>query len=831
MVAILTIAAACCLGYWGASLGLWTLFAAAVLAVYTAPVGLWAVFAAIAAMFNVRPIRRRLLSVPILLVMRKFKLVPQISETERTALQAGDVWIEGELFSGKPDFARIAQEPAAIPLTQAEQKFLDGPVEELCKILHDWDIWKARDLPAEAWKLIKRERFFGMVIPEQYGGLGFSARAHSEVLCKLASRSGAACVTVMVPNSLGPAELLVQYGTEEQKQHYLPRLATGEEIPCFALTEPDAGSDAASIQSSGNVFKGSDGKLYLKLNWNKRWITLAAISTVLGLAFRLRDPDHLLGPTTDLGITCALIPSRTPGVTVNRRHDPMGVPFYNSPTQGKDVVVPIDAIIGGPAWAGRGWQMLMESLAAGRGISLPALTTGGAKLAARVASAHSVVRKQFGVSIGKFDGVVEALARIGGTVYLMDAARKFTLAGIDQGRHPPIVTAIAKYHFTELGRQVINDAMDILGGQGISRGPSNLLSNGYIATPIAITVEGANILTRTLMIFGQGALRAHPYAFSELEAIQTGDAKKFDTAFWSHIGHVIRNGFRFVLLSLSRGRFSRAPENSNNFSRKYWRKLAWASAAFAFVSDLTMAMFGGSLKFKERITGRFADILSWMYLGTATLRRFDMEREYKDLPYFTWAMDTCFNEMTTAFEGILANFHSPVIDSILGRLIRGPVLWLTRLNPITRVGASPSDQTGSEVAALMQHPGVQRDRIFGDIYIPHAPDVMDSEPEPLYRLENAFKLTIESESVAADVRKAIRRRLIQKNPLPQATREAFEKGFITEAEYNSFEKAEVARAQAIRVDDFGLAEYLGVREVGTHSPPTRQKPFKPEVAA
>ncbi|MEK7357047.1 MAG: acyl-CoA dehydrogenase, partial [Bdellovibrionota bacterium] len=496
------------LGFTGAPLILWTIAGAVMLYGFGAPMWSMIAFLAVMAIFNIRPVRRILVSSGLMKIMAP--IMPVISDTEKAALDAGVVWVEGELFSGKPDFKKMMAEPYP-ELTPEEKAFMDGPVERLCGAIDDWEVWQTRDLPPAAWEIMKKDRFLGMIIPKEYGGLGFSALAHSAVIQKLSSRSVPACISVMVPNSLGPAELLVHYGTEEQKKHYLPRLATGEEIPCFALTEPTAGSDAGSITSSGTLFKGDDGKLYLRLNWNKRWITRAAISTTLGLAFRLRDPENLLGKGEDVGITCALIPSKTPGVVIGRRHDPLGAPFYNCPTQGKDVVVSIDAVVGGAEGCGKGWGMLMECLAAGRGVSLPAQSAGGAKLVTRVVSAHASIRKQFGIPIGKFEGVEEPIARIAGFNYLLEAMRRYTVGALDKGIKPPVITAMAKFNATEIARKVINDGMDVMGGAGISLGPKNLLGHLYIATPIGITVEGANIMTRTLIIFGQGALRAHPY--------------------------------------------------------------------------------------------------------------------------------------------------------------------------------------------------------------------------------------------------------------------------------------------------------------------------------
>ncbi len=790
---VLALAVLVC-GFLGAPLLVWTAIAAGILWIIQPPLWAWIAAGVVALVMNVRPIRRVLITSIVFKIMKG--VMPQISDTERTALKAGDVWVEGDLFSGKPDLKKMLNQPY-FSLSAEEKAFIDGPVEKLCDMLDDYKIWQDKDLPPEVWEFMKKERFWGMGIPKEYGGLQFSASAHSEVLAKISSRSLPACITVMVPNSLGPAELLVHYGTPEQKKHYLPRLARGEEIPCFGLTEPGAGSDAASIQSSGVVFKGSDGKLYVRLNWNKRWITLAAVSTVIGLAFRLKDPENLLGKGEDAGITCALIPTKTPGVVANRRHDPLGVPFFNCPTQGKDVVVPIDAIIGGVEGAGQGWRMLMECLAAGRGISLPAQTGGGGKFVARVASAHAITRKQFGISIGKFEGVQEPLARIGGWMYLLEGARKYTLGGIDRGGKPPVITAIAKYNFTELGRRLASDGMDIVGGAGISRGPKNLLAHGYIAAPIAITVEGANILTRTLIVFGQGALRAHPYAFTEVDAVEKGDLATFDKAFWAHVGYIIRNVFRAKLLFLTRGRLAVSPVGGP--TARYWKKLAWSSATFSLMTDIAMGTLGGSLKFKEKLTGRFADALSWMYLATGALKRWEVDgRRAEDLPFLRWSLDYAFHEIALAFDGIFANFDAPGI----GWVFRGPVRWLMRLNTL---GHLPSDRLGGEVAELMMKPGEQRNRLFGDIYMPK------NANEPFAKLEQAFQLVVASDAAASKVKRAIRKKKLTKKPAAELYKDALAQGIITQDEYSSIEKAEGIRTQVIQVDDFGLEEYKGAR--------------------
>lgn len=780
------------LGFIGAPLIAWTILIAAALWGFGAPIWLLGVFALIAVIANVTPIRRSLISAQVMRVLAP--IMPKISQTERTALEAGVVWAEGELFSGKPNFDRLMKE--SYPnLTKEEQDFLNGPVERLCGVIDDWEMWESRDLPPAAWDIIKKEKFLGMIIPKEYGGLGFSALAHSEVIMKIASRSIPACISVMVPNSLGPAELLVHYGTDEQKRRLLPKLATGEEIPCFALTEPTAGSDAGSITSEGVLFKGHDGKLYMKLNWNKRWITLAAISTTLGLAFRLRDPDNLLGKGEDVGITCALIPSNTPGVIIGRRHDPLGVPFYNCPTQGKDVIVSVDVIVGGIEGAGKGWGMLMDCLAAGRGISLPAQSTGGTKMVTRVISAHASIRKQFGVPIGKFEGVEEPLARIAGFNYMLEAMRKYTLGALDQGIKPAVITAMAKYNATEIGRKTINDGMDIMGGAGISCGPRNLLAHLYIATPIGITVEGANIMTRTLIIFGQGALRAHPYAFKEVDAIEKKDLVAFDQAFWGHVGHVVRNTFRAIVLSVTRGALAPSPVGGS--TARYYRKLSWASATFAIMADIAMGSLGGSLKMREKITGRFADILSWMYIGTATLRRYEAEGQRKeDLPFVHFCLNHALYEIQKAFDGLFGNLTVPGLTW----LFKGPLRMWSNLNAFA---GESSDQHTHKIASMILEDSEQRLRHTEGVYVP------SNTTEQFGRLEEAFKVVKRAESAERKIRKAIHDKILPKAKGPAALQAALDKNVITKEEFADLSRAAQLAYEAIQVDDFSQDEYLG----------------------
>jgi acyl-CoA dehydrogenase len=783
------------LGYFGSPLIVWAIAILALMYGFGASVVAIGVVAAVLAIFLIKPVRTILISKGVLWAFRKFQFVPKISETERTALEAGVVWVEKDLFSGRPDFKRILNEPYP-QLTAEEKAFMEGPVEKLCQMIDPWKIHKNREIPKEVWDYIKKEKFLGMIIPKEYGGLGFSALAHSEVIMKISSRSLAGAISVMVPNSLGPAELLIHYGTDEQKKRLLPRLANGDEIPCFGLTEPLAGSDAGSITSTGVLFRGQDGKLYIRLNWNKRWITLAAISTLIGLAFRLRDPDNLLGKGDDLGITCALIPSNTPGVVLGRRHDPLTVPFYNCPTQGKDVVVPVDAVVGGVDGCGKGWGMLMECLAAGRGISLPAQATGGAKMVSRVCSAHGIVRRQFGVSIGRFEGIEEPMARIGAATYALEAMRRFTLGALDQGIKPPVITALQKYHSTEMGRRVINDGMDIMGGAGISLGPRNMLGEIYIATPIGITVEGANIMTRTLIIFGQGALRAHPYAFAEVKAVEANDARAFDKAFWGHIGHIVRNTCRSILLSLTRGYIATAPA-AHRKTKHYYRRLKWASASFAIMADIAMGALGGSLKLREKITGRFADILSYMYMASAVLRRFEAEgRKEEDLPFVHYNLKLFLAEIQKAFDGIFDNLKVPG----LRWFFKG---WLGGWSRINSLGSQATDGWSHAISNAMLADGSMRERLTEGMYKPT--DVN----QQVGRLERAFKVVHQADAIEKKIRKAVKDQILPKKKIHQLLDEAKAKNVISDDEYRLLQQADEIRYDAILVDDFDEAQYHG----------------------
>lgn len=745
--------------------------------------------------FNPLDLRRYLFTAPLLKLIQQRHLLPGISPTEQAAIEAGSVWVEREFFSGNPDHDRLLSEP--YPTTTPKlQALLDGPVEQICQLATDWEIYQRKDLPPAIWDALKAQGFLGMMIPTEYGGLGLSNVEYSSVMAKFASRSFIYTATVGVTNSLGPAKLLLNYGTPEQKATYLPQLASGELIPCFALTEPLAGSDAASISAKGVVFRGDDGQLYLRLNFRKRYITLGTIATLIGLAFKLEDPDQLLGGDIDRGITCALVPRHLPGIAITQRHDPMGVPFFNSPIVGENVVIPIDHIIGGPEQAGQGWKMLMQSLAAGRGISFPASCTGVAKFAARVVGDYAPVRQQFGLPIGKFAGIEAPLARIAGFTYILEAARRYTASAIDQGERPAVIAAIAKYQFTELTRTIVIDGMDILGGSGICRGPHNLLANLYSAMPIPITVEGSNIITRSLMIYGQGVLRAHPYLYDEVQALQANDSVAFDRALWQHVGLSLMNTLRMTRLGLTRAHFVHTPDQlTDRALRRHQQKLTWAASNFAFLTDLALITYGGSLKRQETITGRFADALSWMYLASATLRRFVAEGQPEaDRPLIDWAMQHSFQQIQQAFEGIIANLPLP-------GFLRQLWLWFWRSNPIA---PAPNDALNHPVAQALQTPGPTRDRLTADIHIPTARD------EALGRLEYAFSLSHQAEPSLKKIKQALTTGQFTPDRPDRLAHAALEQGIISRSEFELIQTAQEAKVAAIQVDAFDLEPALSL---------------------
>jgi acyl-CoA dehydrogenase len=750
---------------------------------------------ALAVVFGVREFRRSVVTARLMPVIAG--ILPKMGETERIALEAGTVGFDGELFSGRPDWqALLAFRPQA--LSERERGFLDGPVEDLCAMADEWEISQAGDLSPGVWAFLKEHRFFGMILPEQHGGLGFSAAAHSAVVTKIASRSITVAVTVMVPNSLGPGELLMHYGTDEQKERHLPRLASGEDIPCFALTGPEAGSDAAATQSEGIVCRGTyEGReqLGMRLSWRKRYITLGPVATLIGLAFRLLDPEHLLGAEEDLGITCALVPASLPGIRIGERHDPLGVPFQNGPNTGTDVFLPLDAIIGGPAMAGQGWRMLMETLAVGRSISLPGVSVGGAQLATRVVSAYAMVREQFDTPIGRFEGVEEPLARIGGLTYVMSAVRTLTAAWVDAGEKPAVLSAIAKAYLTEAMRQVVNDAMDVRAGAAIMRGPRNILARAYQAAPIGITVEGANILTRSMIIYGQGAIRCHPFAQREMAAAADDDLDAFDRALWGHVGFVASNAARALLLGLSGGHLVRPPL-PGPAGRCFGRLTRW-SAAFALVSDAAMGTLGGTLKRREKITGRLADALAWMYLASAALKRFaDDGQLERDLPFVRWACAHAEYEIERALRGVLD--HLPL----------RPAAWALRLLvcPLGIRARGPDDALGAEVAERLLDDPEARLALTRDIYVPPVGEV------GLGRLEAALAKARAALAIEARIRRAVRAGRLDRAPGERLADLALEAGVIDAADHQCLHDADEARAEVIEVDAFPPSHFTGHQE-------------------
>jgi acyl-CoA dehydrogenase len=753
-----------------------------------------AALAVVAVLAGSRPLRAALVSSRVM--PRIAPILPRMSETERIALDAGSVWWDGELFSGAPDWRKLLDfRPRG--LSEEERAFLDGPVRELCGRLDEWRITQVGDLPPEVWELLRKHRFFGMIVPKEYGGLGFSAIAHSAVVTRLATRSVTAAVTAMVPNSLGPAELIHRYGTEEQKRRYLPRLASGEEIPCFALTGPEAGSDAAATQSEGIVCHGSfrgEPLLGIRLRWRKRYITLAPVATVIGLAFRLRDPDGLLGGEADLGITCALVPADLPGIEIGQRHDPMGIPFHNGPIVGHEVFIPVDFVIGGRAGAGQGWRMLMESLAAGRSISLPSLSVGAAQLATRVVGAYATVREQFDTPIGRFEGIEEPLARIGGLTYLMDAARVLTCGAVDAGESPAVLSAIVKAYLTEAMRTVVNDAMDVRAGAAIMRGPRNILARAHAAVPIGITVEGANILTRSMIIYGQGAIRCHPFAREEIEAVAAGDVERFDRAFFGHLEHVARNAARAWVLGLCGGRLARGGETG--LVGEFTGSLGRMSAAFALVSDVAMATLGGALKRREKITGRLADALAWLYLASAALKRFhDEGRPERDVPLVRWSCEHALERIQAALVGVLD--HLP--NRPAAWLLRGVVFPLgARLRP-------PGDALGAAVARELLEDRDARRHLTRDVHVP------DAEEPGLGRLEAALDRAVDALAVEAKIRDAVRAGRLDRAPGAELADRALAAGEITSEERERIRLADEARDEAIQVDAWGAGEFLELR--------------------
>lgn len=758
---------------------------------YTGVIG-WLLYLAAIALLAVPSIRQSVISEKALTLFKK--VLPAMSQTEKEALDAGTVWWEAELFKGKPNWNKL-HKIAAPTLSAQEQAFIDGPVNEVCAMVSDYQVThELADLPPEVWQYLKDHKFFAMIIKKQYGGLEFSAYAQSIVLQKLTGVSGVLSSTVGVPNSLGPGELLQHYGTEDQKNHYLPRLAEGKEIPCFALTSPEAGSDAGSIPDFGVVCKGKwEGKevLGMRLTWNKRYITLAPVATVLGLAFKLRDPDGLLGDKTELGITCALIPTHLKGVEIGNRHMPLNVPFQNGPTRANDLFVPLDFIIGGPSMAGQGWRMLVECLSVGRGITLPSNSTGGIKTAALATGAYARIRRQFKQPIGHMEGVEEPLARLGGNAYVMDAASNLTVAGIDLGEKPSVISAIVKYHCTHRGQRSIIDAMDIVGGKGICIGPANFLARSYQGAPIAVTVEGANILTRSMIIFGQGAIRCHPYVLEEMNAAYSQDSdavEKFDAALAGHVSFTMSNLVRSIWFGVTDGFGSSAP--TNDATKRYYQQLNRYSANLALLSDISMAVLGGSLKRKERLSARLGDILSQLYFSSATLKRFENDgRPVEDLPLVHWGLQDSLKQTEVAIDEFLTNFPNKAIGKVLRIL----------LMPIGRVRKAPSDKLDSQVAQILQTPSETRSRIGRNQYL--SPTAHNAAG----KIEQALDIILRAEPLFDKVCSVTN----QRRPflrLDEVAAIGLQQKILTEQEAQLLTEAEAHRLYTINVDDFAPQE-------------------------
>lgn len=784
-----------------ASLRVWTLglffllFLISVLSncsVFTLTV-LWVIFAALALFLNITPLRRALFSNRVLAFYRR--IMPSMSQTEEEALNAGDLDWTAEVFSGMPDWKKLAALPRN-SLSAEEQAFLAGPVEKLCAMLSDWKITQIdRDIPLEVWEHLKNEGYFGLIIPKKFGGKEFSALAHAQIIAKVSSVSVSVATTLSVPNSLGPAELLLKYGTEDQQNYYLPRLARGEEIPCFGLTSPVAGSDASSITDSGIICNAEiDGKMQLaiRLNWNKRYITLSPIATLIGLAFKLYDPENLLGKKTELGITCALIPSDTQGVVTGRRHYPVCSAFLNGPTQGHDVLIPIERIIGGAKMAGQGWRMLMECLAAGRGISLPSMVSGGIKKSVFTSGAYARIRRQFNTYIGSFGGVEEALAQILGLGYISESLRMFTLSYLDRGIHPVVASAVSKYHSTELARKILNHAMDVHGGKGICMGPNNYLAQNYIEGPVSITVEGANILTRSMIIFGQGAMRCHPYVHRELSAAKNPDkkqaAKEFDKALFAHFGYLISNKVRAFYLAISRGRFALAPKSP---LKRYYQMASRYSAAFAYVADMSMLVLGGSLKRREQLSARLGDALSNLYMISAVLKHYEIESNPESLPVAEWACQYLLKQTQGALNELLINFPNRFVAAILRCVIFPWFSGRLRL---------PSDRLGAKLANLMITPSRTRERVSQHVYVSNTP------LNPLRDFSAAFQQAMEVEPLLKKIADGVKSGALKGKNLSENIELAQRCGILSISEAQAVLAADVLKMKIINVDDFSNDE-------------------------
>ncbi|QFU05269.1 Acyl-coenzyme A dehydrogenase [Pseudoalteromonas sp. THAF3] len=771
----------------------------------------WLIFLVIAVPLSVTTVRQQYLVKPLFAAFKK--VTPTMSDTEKSAIDAGTTWWEADLFCGRPNWNKLHQYP--IPkLSAEEQAFLDGPVEEVCGMFSDWEAThELTDLPEEVWQYLKDNKFFAMIIKKEFGGLEFSAYAQSCVLQKLTSKSTLLSSIVGVPNSLGPGELLQHYGTKEQKDHYLPRLAKGDEIPCFALTSPEAGSDASAIPDFGVVCKGEfngEEVTGIRLTWNKRYITLAPVATVLGLAFKLRDPDGLLGDKKELGITCALIPTDMEGVKIGRRHFPLNVPFQNGPTQGEDVFVPLDYIIGGPKMAGQGWRMLVECLSVGRAITLPSNSTGGIKSLAVATGAYSRIRRQFRLPIGKMEGVEEAMAKLGGYAYASDAAVSMSTGAVDLGEKPSVISAILKYHLTEQMRESTMHAMDVHGGKGICLGPNNYLGRGYQGAPIAITVEGANILTRNMIIYGQGAIRCHPFVLTELNACSIEDSNEaldvFDNALMGHIGYTISNLVRTKWLALTGARFTSVPYKDE--TTEFYRDAARFSASLALMSDICMAVFGGSLKRKERISARLGDMLSYLYLVSATLKRYNDEgRRKEDLPLVKWACQEYLYRCQRALADLINNMPSVFLRGVLKVI----------LFPWGRPVRKPTDKQEHVIAQLLQTPNETRERLSQHIFLTDGPHSL------LGKQEQTLRNILAVEPLFDKVCRATGKKL-PFTQLDKVAQMGLNEGVLSEQEAHQLRDVEQQRLDVINVDDFDPADLLAGKAA-------RRRPNKKASAA
>lgn len=760
---------------------------------------LWLMLIIKSCIFVLPELRRKWFSAPLFAWFQR--TLPPLSQTERDAIDAGTVWWDGELFSGRPNWNTLLAYPKA-QLSEEEQAFIDGPTEQLCAMVSDWQISQDLDLPPEAWAFIKEQGFFALIIPKAYGGKGFSAYAHSQVAMKLATRSGDLASTVMVPNSLGPAELLLHYGTEAQRNHYLPRLARGDEIPCFALTGPLAGSDAGSMPDTGIVCKGqwqSQEVLGLRLNWEKRYITLGPVATLLGLAFKAYDPEHLLGDIDDLGISLALIPTDTPGVEIGKRHLPLGAAFMNGPNSGKDVFIPLDYLIGGQAMLGKGWMMLMNCLSVGRSISLPAVGTGAAKYTSLVTGQYARIREQFNVPLAAFEGIQESLARIAGNAWLMDSARILTAKAVDLGEKPSVLSAILKYHLTERGRECIQHAMDVHGGKGIIMGPNNYLGRNWQGAPIFITVEGANILSRNLMIFGQGAIRCHPFVLKEMALAGREDhdqaLKEFDALVLRHISFAMGNAASTLILGLGLGHFEKAPGDA--LSQGYFRALNRQAAAFALLADLCMMLLGGSLKRRERLSARLGDVLSHLYLSSAALKHYYDQASPDHLqPLLRWAMEENLGQSEKALDRLLDNFPNRFLGCALRLLVF----------PFGRRHTGPSDELDAEVAALIGRaqgdPALEA--LLSGCYRP------ENAEDPVGALHHASQQLVASEPLQHTLHQALKSGQVVPAPGQSPIDAALQAGVLQASEALTLHAAERARRRVIDVDAFDKDALLPV---------------------